>query len=50
MKEEIEGDLGSKAFNDFEIDLEKKFDDRITPIVNKFDFKNLKEVPWAEWT
>lgn len=50
MKEENEGDTGSIAFHRFEVDLEKKFNDKITPIVNKLDYRDYLEVPWADWT
>ena len=48
--EENEGGTGSIRFYNIEVDLEKKFNDRIQPLINIFGYKDYLEVPWAEWT
>lgn len=50
IKEENEGDIGNIHFHNFEVDLEKKFNVKIKPVINILDYKDYLEVPWAEWT
>jgi hypothetical protein len=50
IKEENEGDIGNIRFHNFEVDLEKKFNDKIKPVIKILDYKDYLEVPWAEWT